>query len=283
MHLINLTQTQYRNYSNIHSKRNFGQTIEYSMLQINNDKKRLFLGLVDESNNLHAATLILISNISPTIKEAIAPNGFLIDYSNFSLVETFTTLLTKYLLKERVTYLITNPMFKYKVYNKNNSIIENNENILNNLLKLNYKNLGYNNDFEKFDIIIENSNSTFDIYNKFNRNTKRNIKEALDMGITLHKGTINDLEASYNIFKKKTQNNLTYYQNLMNIYNNKDNKMEIFFAKINPQKYLINSKKAYEKEKERNEKIHNNFNKKIGHITEKLLNKKCKSNLQDSF
>ena len=63
----------------------------------------------------------------------------------------------------------------------------------------------------------------------------------------------------------------------MNIYNNKDNKMEIFFTEINPNKYLINSKKLYEKEKAKNEKIHETFNKNIGNITEKLLNKKINS------
>ena len=115
MFITSLTQTQYRNYSNIHNQRNIGQTVEYSNLPINSNDKKLFLGLIDNSNNLHAATLILIKNVSPSVKEAYAPNGFLIDYSNFSLVETFTRELTKYLQQEKVTYLITNPMFKYKV------------------------------------------------------------------------------------------------------------------------------------------------------------------------
>lgn len=277
MKIIELTQTQYKNYSNIHRRRNFGQTIEFSMLKNNINKRRLFLGLIDESNNLHAATLILITNISPTIKEALAPNGFLIDYSDFQLVKTFTEELKKYLLKNRITYLITNPMYKHKIYNKQNKIIENNEFIINNLYILGYKNIGYLNDFERYDIIIENDNSYHDIYKNFNRNTKRNINEGLNYGITLHKGTLKDLESVYNIFKKKTKESLSYYQNLMSIYNNKDNKMEIFIAKLNPHTYLINSKKLYETAKIKNEKIHDTFNKNLGHISEKLLNKKINS------
>ena len=277
MKIIELTQTQYKNYSNIHRRRNFGQTIEFSMLKNNINKRRLFLGLIDESNNLHAATLILITNISPTIKEALAPNGFLIDYSDFQLVKTFTEELKKYLLKNRITYLITNPMYKHKVYNKQNKIIENNEFIINNLYILGYKNIGYLNDFERYDIIIENDNSYHYIYKNFNRNTKRNINEGLNYGITLHKGTMKDLESVYNIFKKKTKESLSYYQNLMSIYNNKDNKMEIFIAKLNPHTYLINSKKLYETAKIKNEKIHDTFNKNLGHISEKLLNKKINS------
>ena len=278
MKIIELTQNQYKNYASIHKKRNIGQSIEYAMLDFNRDKKKVFLGLCDENNNIYAATLILIHNVSPSIKEAIAPNGFLIDYANYSLVRTFTEELKRYLLKERVTYLITNPMYKQRVYNKKNHIIENNISITDNLLSIGYESLGYLDDFEKYDIIIENSNSYYDIYKNFNRNTKRNIQEALNYGITLHKGKKEDLEAAYNIFKKKTSNNLSYYQNLFNTYND-DNKMEIFIAKLNPHTYLVNSKKLYEKERIRNERIHNKFNNYVNamHVNEKLLNKKINS------
>ena len=63
----------------------------------------------------------------------------------------------------------------------------------------------------------------------------------------------------------------------MSIYNNNDNKMEIFFASLNPHKYLVNIKKMYELECNRNEKIKNMFNKKSGDVKEKLLNKKINS------
>ena len=276
MKIIKLTSDVYHNYANIHSRRNFGQTIEYSMLKYNSNKKKLFLGLVDDNENLYAATLILIHSINPVIIEAIAPNGYLIDYANFDLVKTFTEELIKYLKKENVTYLVTNPMFKYHVYDKNNYIIENNEAILNNLYRLEYKSLGYYSDFERYDVIIENE-SINSLYNNFNRNTKRNIKDTINLGITLHKGTIADIEKSYNIIKKKTKHNLSYYENLMSIYNNNDNKMELFFAKLNPHKYLVNIQKLYNKEKQKNEKIHDLFDRHMGNITEKLLNKKINS------
>lgn len=277
MKIINLTLTQYRNYSNIHSKRNFGQTIEYSMLNFNTSKKKMFLGLIDSDNNIHAAALILIRNISSTVKEAIAPNGFLIDYADFKLVRTFTEELKKYLAMEKVTYLITNPMFKNKVINKKNIVIQDNSEILNNLYKVGYESIGYFSDFERYDVIIENDYSVNDIYKNFNRNTKRNIKEGLLMGITLHKGNRDDLMKAYNIFKKKTTNNFDYYENLLNIYNSKDNKMEIFFAKLNPHKYLVNAKRAYERELLHNEKIVKSFNNNYGLLKEKLLNKKIAS------
>ena len=43
----------------------------------------------------------------------------------------------------------------------------------------------------------------------------------------------------------------------MNTFNTKDNKMEIFFAKLNPETFLIKTKELYENESRKNEKIHN--------------------------
>ena len=277
MKIINLSENEYREYANKNTYSNFGQSLEYSEIQNNVRKNKLFLALIDSSDKIQAAALILIRNVSSIAKEAIAPNGFIIDYSNFELVSKFTTLLKERLAKEHVNYLITNPMFKYKVYNKDNIIIENNENILMNLYNLNYKSIGYFSPFEKYDVIIENNISSNDIYRNFNRNTKRNIKEALNLGITLHKGTIDNLEEAYQIFRKKTKRKLSYYSDLMNIYNNKDNKMEIFFARLNPHRYLVNAQKLYELEQEKNDKIHENFNYNIGKVTEKQLNKKINS------
>ena len=42
MKIIELSQTQYKNYANIHHNRNFGQTIEFSMIVGNIDKKNYF-------------------------------------------------------------------------------------------------------------------------------------------------------------------------------------------------------------------------------------------------
>ena len=277
MKIITLTHTQFRNYSSLHNQRNFGQTVEYSLLEENQKLNKLFLGLVDDFDNICAASLILIENLSPNVKEAYAPNGFLIDYSNFELVRVFTEELVKYLKREKVTYLITNPMFKYRIYNKNNVILENNVNILDNLVRLDYQSIGYPGDFSKYDIVIEDYDDKENIFRKFNRNTKRNIKESLNMGITLHKGSIKDIEEFYEVIKKKSRHNLSYYYNLMSTYNTKDNKMEIFFTKLNPQKFLINIKRLYENEVRKNEAIHKTIQSKYGQMTEKILNKKINS------
>lgn len=277
MRIINLTQTQYRNYSNIHANKNFGQTIEYTRLREVQNSNKLFLGLVDDSEILHAAVCLTINTISSLVKEAIAKDGFLIDYHDTQLLETFIIKLKEYLKKEKITYLKTDPKFRYKVYNKKNILIESNDEILRTFIKHNFQNNSYQSEFEKYDIIIENYQSIFEIYKNFNRNTKRNIKDSLNTGITLHKGTEQDINTFYEMIKKKKQNSLSYYSDLFNNFNTRDNKAEIFFTKINVQKFLVNIQRLYNQEYSRNEQIHKTINRKIGKITNKMYNKKINS------
>ena len=46
MKIVELTHQEYREYANKHSYGNFGQTIEYSKLKFNDDKRKLLLGLI---------------------------------------------------------------------------------------------------------------------------------------------------------------------------------------------------------------------------------------------
>ena len=83
MQIIELTETQFRNYSRLHSKKNYKQSIEYAAIKKNKGFNPLYLGLIDNSNNVHAATLILEKNINNKHKYGIVPK------SNFS--ESFSS------------------------------------------------------------------------------------------------------------------------------------------------------------------------------------------------
>ena len=274
MKLVNLTEKRYQEFANSREKCNFGQTTEYARIITNQNKRKVFLGLINDDAEIQAAALILIQTSTKFIKEAYAPNGFLIDYADYELLETFTKLIKERLLKEGVTYLITNPMFKYKVLNKYNIPIADNENMYNNLIKLDFQSIGYFSEFENYDIIIEDFDNLEDIYNNFSRNTKRHIIEEQNMGISIHQGSIANLEEFYKIIKKKTKKRIEFYDSIMRTYNNKDNIVELYFSKINTHDYLIKRKKLFEKEKKENEKAHQKFNTHRGKITEHLMNYK---------
>ncbi len=274
MKIIRLTEVQFNNYSNIHRNKNICQTIEYSQIGELRDKNKLYLGLLDENDNVCAACLIIENNLNYGMKMGYIPGGFLIDYKNYYLVDIFVKELKTYLRKLNYAYIITNPVYYEKIINKEQTI--DNSYLTENLRNLNFIPFGYPNQFSKYDVIIQNNNYK-DIYRGFNRNTKRSIKESTNMGIILQKGSMNDIELFYELIHKKTPHNIYYYRDLMNMLNTNNMKMEIFFSKLNPKVHLINAKKNYLKEKVRNEKIQNNFLKGKNINKEKLVNKKIAS------
>ena len=90
MHIIELSELQFKNYSQLHSKKNFKQSIEYAKLKQYNGYTPHYLGLIDEMNNVHAATLLLSKKINNK------PHNPLIisDYSNIDLLLNLLPLIS---------------------------------------------------------------------------------------------------------------------------------------------------------------------------------------------
>ena len=90
MHIIELSELQFKNYSRLHSKKNYKQSVEYAKLKQDNGYTPHYLGLIDEMNNVHAATLLLEKAINSKHKYGYVPNGYLINFYNLDLLQTFT-------------------------------------------------------------------------------------------------------------------------------------------------------------------------------------------------
>ncbi len=63
MQIISLNEIQFKNYSRIHSKRNYFQTVEFANVEKINGYNVLYVGMIDDNNNLVAASLILNKKI----------------------------------------------------------------------------------------------------------------------------------------------------------------------------------------------------------------------------
>ena len=274
MHIITLTELQYNNYSNIHSKRNYKQTIEYAKLMKKNGYNVLYLGLIDNKNNVVAATLILEYNINK-FKVGYAPNGFLLDFDNKDLLEKFTIELKRYLQDLNFIYLSLDPNFAYRVFDKNNIVLKCYPNILDNMKNLGYIHHGFNNDFNRFNAILHVNNSLEDTYNNFNRNIKRKITDGKLMGITFCKE--NNIDKFFELISKKKKKNIDYYRNLLEYFNNDNCTFEIYFAKLDSKTYMDNCRDMLTKEKNRNYQYQEDIRNVNIPTTKRLLDKKMAS------
>ena len=268
MHISELNELQFRNYSNIHTGKNYEQSVEYATLEESKGYKKLFLALMDEQNNVHAATLILEKNINNKHKTGFIPSGYLLNYFNTGLLEIFTKELKSYLRKHNYIYIKLNPLINYQIYNSDFILLENNTNIINNFKKIGYE---YIENTSKYKMVISNNdiNNTF---SNFKRSLRRNINDCLKKGITVYKGTEKDIDIFLELIEDKD-----YYQKMIQIFNNPNNSFEFYIAKLNPENYINNYRYLLKNEQIKNEKLNKKLNDASTKKTNNLIDKKITS------
>ena len=272
MKIIELTETQFKNYSKLHSSRNYFQTIEYSKVKSNYN--RLLLGFMNESDNtIMGATLILEKNIGNN-KIRLVPGGFLIDYDNDDLFKDFITTLKDYLKQRKYIYLSVENKAIYKMYDKDGDIIYFDTNIIKLLDELSFVKTSKE---AKRKVVLETEMTPEETYKLFNSNTRRNINLALQRAITIYKDESGNIDTLINL---TGNNNESKIKNILNHFNTENNTAEIYFAKLDPEKYVNNYRFLLKEEDEKNEKLNNimqdiNIKKSIS-----LINKKMNSDRQ---
>lgn len=277
MHIIELTEKQFKNYSIIHSRKNIYQTVNYAKMQEKYGFSHLFLGLVDDSDNVVAASLILENVINKKFKYGIVPAGYLIDFNDLALVKIFTDLLKEYLAKRDYIYLRINPLLYYKLHDSDGVLLEDNSELVERYKGLGYRYLGFDSERFNSNIILKTKSTTKETYKSFKRTTRREINDALHMGITVYKGGINDLETFYNMVRKKSNKSIEYYNDYMTYFNDDNMKMELYFARIDPQIYINNYRYLLKEETAYNDKLAYTIRAKGNKTTAGLINKKMVS------
>ena len=115
MRIKELTNSEFDSFTDKFADSSIYQTSEYGSIMSTQNYKSMLLGLVDENDEIKAAALILVEKIQ-MFKYAYSPKGFLIDYSDKELVETFTTLIKDYLNKKKIMAIKINPMIVRNSY-----------------------------------------------------------------------------------------------------------------------------------------------------------------------
>ena len=268
MHIIELTELQFKNYSNIHSRKNYKQSIEYAKLKEINEYKRLYIGLVDDNNDVYAASLILEKSINNKHKYGYIPSGYLINFNNLDLLKTFTMELKEYLKKLNYIYVRINPLINYQIYTSDFILKENNSDIINEI-----KSIGYDfiPDTAKYKMYL-NTGNIDTTYKSFKRSLRRNISDCLKKGISVYQGSDNDKALFLSMVQDKPR-----YERMMEVFNNPNNNFEFYLGKIMPEVYINNYRYLLKKEQFNNEKLNDMMKDPKVRKTNNLFTKKMNS------
>lgn len=275
MKIKELTITEFDNFAQTFNISTEYQTSNYALFMTENDYEYDLIGYIDCLGVIKAAALILIKKIGLRQKYGYSPRGFLIDYFDFNLLESFTNDLKNYYNKT-LTFIKINPEIAIGEIDKYSKLTNYNQNIIirDYLKQLNFRklkdNLNFESIFPRFNTIINLKDYNF---NSLNKNTKNKIKKGEKKGLIFEKTSREGLTILYNFIKNKNKNPEFFYQNYFNCFS-KNDKCDLFLVKIDYREYLINSKNLYDIELNKNNELSSKL---ITHSDEISINAKMNS------
>lgn len=282
MKIVKLSNEQFDNFSSNHPLHTYYQTSSYGNLMTNDGFEPHYYGFINDQNILIGASLILIQKLFLGYKYAYAPRGFLIDYDNKDLIIDVTNKMKKFLAKNNIIFLKIDPPVVNNKRDKNGNILRSpyTNDLIPFLTKIGYTYFGDNKFFgtlkPRWNAILKVTGSAETLFENFEPSVKNKIRKAQSRGVEILQGNHNDIEIFYKFVAKKHYRKLTYYKDFANCFKDK---FELYFAKLNTEKYLNNIKQIYEEELQKNEEINQDIREAglKGKISNKLTNSKITS------
>ena len=256
MYLKELTIAEFDAFARSFPISSYYQSSNYALFMAECGYDYELIGFVDELGVIKAASLILIKKISFSFKYGYAPKGFLIDYFDFDLLKKFTKAI-KMRYEKKLAFIKINPEIAIGEIDTASKLTNYNQNIIvrDYLKELGYKKLKDNKYFEslfpRFNGILNLHEYSFQALDK---NTKNKIRKGMKKGLVFQKADRDSLDILFQFVKRKKEIDSFYYKNYYNVFV-RFGEADLFLVKIDYEQYLVNSKKLYDEEYNRNLEI----------------------------
>lgn len=286
MQLRELTNDEFDKFSRSFDFFSMYQTREYSFIMHKEGYETSTVGLFDNRNIVGAA--LILTKEKNKHKYAFIPRGYLVDYTDYNKMKSFTGLIKQFLKKRNVEAVKICPSLVRNIYDSKGDIIYNNptyDRAFNNFKKLGYYHLGYNSLFEalkpRFEAVIDLSNKSIpELFNNIKREYKTKIRTADKKGIKIYKGKETSINELYKLVEKKYPRKESYLEDAFKYFNEKD-EIEYFYAKLDTKNFLNYAQQNFIKCEEETFKMDEKIMNNTGRNTSKTITKKM--NLDKKF
>ena len=259
MKIVKLNSSQFDKFAMTHRYRNYYQSSMYANVMIKFGYKAQFLGIVNDQNKLIGASLLLYKEVFMGNKVAYAPRGILFNYEDVETIEELVNQLKKTLGKQGFMLLRMDPYVPITIRDAEGNIMNFNNKanaITDNLKNAGFEYKGKTNYFEtekpRWEALVLLQRDIREIFAKLDKHTRNKVRRAMSSGIEVIKSPNQNINKLYSFVGKKERKPISYFKALCDKF---DDSVEIYYAKINTETFLINSRRSLEKEEEYNDSL----------------------------
>lgn len=259
MKIVKLSSAQFDKFASSHRYRNYYQSSMYANVMAKFGYRIQFLGMVNDQNKLIGATMILYKEVFMKNKIAYAPRGILYNYENEDTIHELMQKLKKVLSKQNFMLFRMDPYIPLTIRDTDGNIMNFNSKgnqIIDSLKKAGFQYKGKTVAFEtekpRWEALVILQRDIREIFAKLDKRTRNKIRRASNSGIEVIKDLNRNVNQLYNFTGKKDRKPLSFYKKMCESF---EDSIDIYYAKLNTETFLINSRRNYEKEIEYNNSL----------------------------
>ncbi|MBQ6497140.1 MAG: peptidoglycan bridge formation glycyltransferase FemA/FemB family protein [Bacilli bacterium] len=252
MKIVKLNSSQFDKFAASHKYRSFYQTSMYASVIVKFGYHAQYLGVVNKENKLIGATLIIYKDVFMGNKMAYAPRGILFNYDEPEDVKELAVRLKRTLGKQGFMLLRIDPYIPLTVRDSDGNIMNFNNkgnSIVDSLIKSGFsyrgKTLFFETEKPRWEALVILQRDIREIFAKLDKRTRNKIRRATNSGLIVEKDNHQNVNALFNFVGRKDHKPLAYYKEFCNKF---EDAVEVYYAKLNTEAFLINSRRSYEKE-----------------------------------
>lgn len=289
MKLIEINENEFKKIADQSPQITFHQTKEWANLKETNGWIHYYISL--EENNKSKACALLLAKKIPVINKYLfySPRGFLINYKDKELLETFTKEIKKFIKEKKGILIKIDPYIPYVEHDNNGDVVENgfnNQDCHKNLTDLGYNHFGFNLMQDtlqpRWMHVIDTKDKTLDeIMEKMESKTRQILRKNEKCGITVHEIEKDELKTFKNIMQHTSDRRefvdrpLKYYENMWK-YLHDSGILKIMIAEIDFDIYKKNTETELSEIKKDLEERTNKKEKNLLKMNEKKFNQRKK-------
>lgn len=249
-----ITEYTFDDYAKNHILKSYYQTSAYGEIMKDFGYEPMYVAGY-EDGEIKAASLILTKKIGASIRYGYAPRGFLLNYYDSALFQSFTHALKDFLGRKSFVFVKINPEITLAAIHprtKDKTEYKRNTALIYQFKENDYNKLRDNIYFEsllpRFNPVIELPTFTL---SRIIPEYRKSIEKNLNRGIKLVKGKLEDMHLFNEFIKKRKQIIKDNYQSYFNVFSTR-NMIELQLLELDLKDYLEYLTSEYENEKEKN-------------------------------